>query len=126
MATESPLLHDGSQTTAAADLSAAANQYKAVKLVAARSVNLATTGGEAIYGILQNLPFTADAADVGIFGISKAKVGAAGCAAGDSLMTEAATGALVTKTSTNVVVAVALEAGVSGDIISVKIIPTPG
>lgn len=126
MATESPLLHDGSQTTAAADLSAAANQYKAVKLTAARSVNLASTGGEAIYGILQNLPLSGDAADVGIFGISKVKIGVAGCAAGDSLMTEAATGALVTKTSTNVVVAVALEAGVSGDIISAKIIPTPG
>lgn len=126
MATESPLLHDGSQTTAAADLSAAANQYLAVKLTGSRVVNLASTGGENIYGILQNLPALADAADVGIFGVSKARIGAAGCAAGDSLMTEAATAKLVTKTSTNVVVAVALEAGVSGDIISVKIIPTPG
>jgi hypothetical protein len=125
MATESPLLHDGSQTTAAADLSAAANQYKAVKLVGARSVNLDSTGGVAIYGILQNLPSAGDAADVGIFGVSKAKIGAAGCAAGDSLMTDN-TSAFTTKTSTNVVVAVALEAGASGDIISVKIIPTPG
>ncbi len=125
MATESPLLHDGSQTTAAADLSAAANQYKAVKLTAARSVNLANTGGENIYGVLQNLPLSGDAADVGIFGISKVKVGAAGCAAGDQLMTDNAA-CLTTKTSTNVTVAVALEAGVSGDIISAKIIPTPG
>lgn len=123
MATETPLIHDGSQTTAAADLSAA--QYKAVKLTAARSVNLASTGGEAIYGILQNNPTSGQAADVGIFGISKALIGAAGCAAEDSLMTDT-TGAFTTKTSTNAVVAVALEAGVSGDIISVKIIPTPG
>lgn len=124
MATEGPLIHDGSQTTAAADLSA--KQYFAVKLSAARSVNVASTGGENAYGILQNTPQSGDAADVGISGISKAKIGAAGCAAGDSLMTEAATGKLVTKTSTNVVVAVALEAGAADEIVTVKIIPTPG
>ena len=123
MATDSPLIHDGSQTTAAVDLSAA--QYKAVKLVAARSVNLANTGGEAIYGILQNDPIAGQAADIGIFGVSAALIGSAGCAAGDLLMTDT-TGALVTKTSTNTVVAIALEAGASGAIISAKIIPTAG
>lgn len=125
MALEGPLLHDGSQTTAAADLSASTNQYRAVKLVGARSVNLANTGGEAIYGFLQNLPQSGDAADVGILGVTKARVGAAGCAAQDQLMTDTAA-AVTTKTSTNVVVAVALEAGASGDIISVKIMPTAG
>jgi hypothetical protein len=123
MATESPLIHDGSQTTAAADLSA--KQYFAVKLTAARSVNLANTGGENIYGILQNTPLANDAADVGIFGVSCAVVGSAGCAAGDALSTDN-TGALVTQSGGNKTVAVALEAGTSGEIISVKIIPTPG
>jgi hypothetical protein len=125
MATEGPFIHDGTQTVAGADLSAASNQYRAVKLTAARTVGLANTGGEAIYGILQNTPSLGDAADVAIFGLSKAVVGSAGCAAKDQLMTDTA-GALVTKTSTNVVVAVALDAGAAGDIITVKVIPTPG
>lgn len=125
MATEGPLIHDGSQTTAGADLSAATNQYRAIKITGSRTTGLANTGGEAIYGIQQNLPALGDAMDAGIFGVSKALVGSAGCAAGDQLMTDN-TAAFTTKTSTNVTVAVALVAGVSGDIITVKIIPTPG
>ncbi len=85
MATESPLIHDGSQTTAATDLSA--SQFYAVKIVGVRSVGLANAGGEAIYGVLQNKPGPAQACDVGLFGVSKAAVGAA-VVAGSYLSTD--------------------------------------
>src|SRR3954471_8367514 len=97
MATEGPLIHDGSQTTAAADLSS--SQFLAVKITAARSVNLASTGGEVAYGILQNKPTSGQAADVGILGISKA-VGGAAFSAGAQLMTNTS-GQLILRTSTN-------------------------
>lgn len=120
MATEGPLFHDGSQTTAAADLSAA--QFKAVKITAARAVNLASSGGEAIYGILQNKPLSGQAADVGIVGVTKALCGAA-VSAGDYLMTDT-TARLITATSTNHRVAQALEAGgAAGAVITVALGP---
>jgi hypothetical protein len=124
MTTESPLIMDGSQVTAAADLSA--KQFYCVKLTAARAVNLASTGGEAIYGILQNDPKSGEAAAVGIFGISKALVGTGGVTAGDSLMTETSTGKVVTKTSTNVVIGIALATHNAGELCPIKIIPTAG
>jgi hypothetical protein len=126
MATEGPLLHDGGQCVAAADLSATTNQFLAVyHTTTARNVNIQTTSGAAIAGILQNTPASGQAADIGFCGISKALVGSAGFAAGDQLMVDG-TGKLVTKTSTNVVVGVALEAGVTGQIATVYLIPTGG
>ena len=123
MATESPMISDGANTTAAADLSA--KQFYAAKLTAARSVNLASTGGEAIYGILQNKPVSGEVADLAIFGVCKAAAGAA-FSAGAALMTDT-TGRLITQTSTNATVGVALEAAtVAGQIVTVKIIPTAG
>lgn len=122
MATEGPLTHDGSQTTAAADLSA--KQFYAVKITAARAVNLASTGGEAIYGILQNKPTSGQAADVGLMGISKAIAGGT-IAAGDYLMTDTS-GKLITATSTNHRIAQALEAGVVNQIITVALGPNSG
>ncbi len=105
MATESPLIRDGSQTTAAADLSA--KQFYAVQVSAVRSVNLETTGGKSIYGILQNKPKSGAVADVGILGISKAVIGAQ-CTAGNLLMTNTL-GQLIPQTATAHSVAYALE-----------------
>jgi hypothetical protein len=123
MATESPLIHDGSQTTAAADLSS--SQFYCVKITAARAVNLASSGGEAIYGVLQNKPTSGQAADVGIFGITKAAAGAA-FSAGAYLMTDA-TARLITATSTNHRVAQALEAATAaGQLITVAVGPNSG
>lgn len=120
MATEAPLIHDGSQTTAAADLSS--SQFLAVKITAARQVNLANTGGEAIYGILQNKPTQGQAADVGILGVSKAVAGGS-FSAGAQLMTNTS-GQLVTASSTNHRVAFAIEAATgSGQIVTVALVP---
>lgn len=129
-ATEGPLVRDGSQTTANADLSTSASlagpnssgQYLAMKIVAARKVNITNTGGEAMYGILQNAPKSGQAADVGIMGISKAIAGSA-CTAGDYLMTNSA-GQLVPATSSaNARVAQAIETAASGALFTVAIIP---
>jgi hypothetical protein len=123
MATEGNLHRDGAQTTAAADLSA--GQFLAVKITAARAVNLASTGGEAIYGILQNKPTAGQAADVGIFGISKARAGAA-ITAGAYLMTDTSA-RLITVVTTSHRVAQALEAATAADqIITVVIGPNSG
>jgi hypothetical protein len=118
MATESPLIHDGSQTTAAADLSS--SQFLAVKITAARQVNLANTGGEVTYGILQNKPTSGQAADIGIFGVTKAIAGAA-FSAGAQLMTNTSA-QLITRTSANHCVALALEAATAaGQVVTVAV-----
>lgn len=123
MSTEGPLIHDGSQTAAAADLSA--KQFYAVKITAARAVNLASSGGEAIYGILQNNPTSGLAADVGFLGVSKAVIGAA-VTAGDYLMTDSS-GRLITVTTTSKRVAQALETGATaGQLITVMLGPNSG
>lgn len=89
MATESPLLHDGSQTISGTDMRnstysgstrggpSGSGQFLAVQLstVTSRTVNPTTVAGMKIYGILQNKPSTGIAADVGIFGVSKCVAG---------------------------------------------------
>lgn len=118
-------LTEGGNLVANSDLSA--KQFLAVKqTTTARKVDLASTGGEAITGILQNTPKAGEAVEVTYAGYTKAKAGAAGFTAGDQLMTEAATGKLVTKTSTNAVVAVAHETAAANVIALVRVIPTGG
>ena len=118
MATESPLFLDGSNTTAAVYLSA--SQFLAVKITAARQVNLANTGGEAFIGILQNKPTLGQAALYGYLGVSKVVAGAA-FAAGADLMTDTSA-RMITATSTNHRNAIALEAATAaGQIVAVFI-----
>lgn len=128
MATESPLIHDGSQMTASEDLSPTAGlnglngsgQFLAVTISGSRTVAHAGTQGVAVYGILQNQPKSGQAADVGIFGISKAVAGAS-ITANDPLETDS-TGRVITGTSTDHRWATALEsATAAGQIISVLI-----
>lgn len=84
MATEGPLVHDGAQCVAGANLYNPAvpllgvngsGQFLAVVLTAARTVGIASSLTVPIYGILQNTPMATDPADVGISGISKAVAG---------------------------------------------------
>lgn len=118
MATEGVQLHDGGNVVAAANyynpgtpLSGpnGSGQFLAVKLSASadRTATLANTGGEVIYGILQNTPVLGDVADVCLAGITKA-VGGAAITRGAQLMTDTS-GRLITATSGNQVVGVALE-----------------
>lgn len=137
-ATEGPLIHDGSQTTANADLSGPAaynpggtgaallgqqssGQFLAVKLVGARLVDLCVAG-DLIYGVLQNKPAAGQAADVGIMGVSKMVSGGT-IAAGAALMTDA-NGRFVTAATTAARVGVAIEAaGAAGVIFTGAIVP---
>lgn len=130
MATESPLMHDGSHTTASVDCSASAaspftglnstGQYLGVVISGSKTVAPDATGGAVIYGILQNAPAVGQAADVGIFGISKGVMGAS-ATAGAQLMTNSA-GRLITGTSTNHRFAILLETATgAGQVCSVFI-----
>lgn len=123
MATESPLIHDGGQTQAAADLSG--SQFYVVAISGARQVNLQTSAGGIAYGILQNKPTQGQAADVGILGVSKAAAGAAFSAG--AVLAADATGRLITATSTNHRIATAIEAATAaGQIITVALGPNSG
>lgn len=118
-------LTDGGNLQAGANLTT--NQFQAVKAStsADRQLVLASTGGEAITGILQNQPNTGEACEVCFDGLTKAKAGTGGWTAGAQLQTEAATGNLIVKAA-GVAVAVAHEAAAAGNIGLVRIIPTGG
>lgn len=97
MATEAPLIHDGSQTVAAANYfnpaSALAGpggsgQFLGVNISASRTTAVQTTVGGQIYGVLQNTPNINEASDVGIHGITKMVAGAS-ITAGAELMVDA-------------------------------------
>lgn len=120
MATEGPQFSDGGQVITATDLTA--KQYFAVKLTStARTVALASTGGEMIYGILQNAPAIGESANVCQLGITKAAAGGT-IAAGDPLTTDTA-GKVITYTSSKVKIGVAITAGVAGDLITMYVHP---
>jgi hypothetical protein len=144
MATEGFLLHDGAQNVAAADYSSTANlggmktnglatgtaggggsgQFLAVaiSLVTGRTVVLCSVAGQKFYGILQNKPKLGEAADVGVFGITKAVVGATGSTLGKPQMVDAA-GAVCdwTATGNKFQIGYALETGVTGQVITMTI-----
>lgn len=67
-------------------------QYQAVRLsttaAADHTVGLTTVNGQQVYGILQNKPGVGDAADVAVFGISKAVAGATSVVTGVKLMAD--------------------------------------
>ena len=139
MSTESPLLHDGAQTVAAANYgngaglagsntagttggASGSGQYLAVVLTSAgRTSAVASSIGSQIYGILQNKPAAGGVADVGIIGITKAVAGGT-IAAGAALMTNAS-GQLVAWTAGSGYAQVgnAIEAAVSGQVFTASI-----
>jgi hypothetical protein len=120
MATETVLIHDGSQTTAAANYgngqSLSGNQgsaqFLACFLSASRVVTLVATQGIEIYGVIQNKPALGAAVDVGVLGVTKMVAGGT-IAFGAKLMVDSS-GRFITWTSgsANVQVGVAIEAAV--------------
>ncbi len=62
---------------AAADLSAAANQFRGVKITAANRVNLCTVAGEQCFGVLYGKPALGQRAEVIVQGSPKMKAGGA-------------------------------------------------
>jgi hypothetical protein len=99
---------------ASADLSASQFCFMAVN--ASGQLALPAAGGDAD-GILQDKPnHTGDQAQLGILGVSKLTVGAAGVTAGDLLATDV-NGKAVTAVTGNKILGRALATGVSGVII---------
>jgi hypothetical protein len=135
MATEAPLFHDGAQTTAAANYynpatplygPGGSGQFLVVYLSAARVVTVATVATQIPYGVLQNTPMATEAADVGIFGITKFVCGPASIAAGVPLMvyaTAPGTVMLWTASGTNFKVGMSLEASVQGQVFTGMVLP---
>ena len=132
MATEGPLIHDGSQCVATSNYGkgvvglagpGSSGQFLAVYINASRSVGICATAGAEAYGILQNDPPSGAAADVGILGVTKAVAGSNAITAGGNLATDAS-GRLVAATGTQNVIAVAIEASsATNQIITVSIVP---
>lgn len=105
-ATESPLIHDGAQTVLSTGFDArnstltgttlsgpnGSGQFLCVTVTASRTVSIASSTAGAsfatqpFYGILQNKPRAGEAADVGIFGVSKVVAGSTSILAGSVLM----------------------------------------
>lgn len=127
MATEGPTIHDGSQTVAAANYGnttgfagpGGSAQFLGVVLsqTVDRTVAVGTVAGAQVYGVLQNKPAIGQAADVLIFGITKAVCAAAGSTHGKPQMMTA-TGAFTdwTATGNKAQIGYALETAVSGQI----------
>lgn len=103
---------------ASADLSS--NQFYAIKVDSSGQAALAGDGENAV-GILQNDPDAAGkAAEVMFLGVSKAALGGT-VTAGDNLASDT-NGAFVTATGGDAVIAIALEGGDSGEIITVSLV----
>lgn len=106
---------------AGADLSG--DQFLAMKIADDGDIERQASAGAIVAGILQNKPVENEAVEMEMGGICKAKMGAAVTNAGTELMVEATTGRLVPATSTNLVVAYSLAAGLAdGDIAAVMVL----
>lgn len=119
MATDSPMIRDGSTFTASADLSA--KQFYAVVISGSRTVGLAAANA-GMRGILQNKPTSGQAADICIEGVCKAIAGGT-ITAGNKLQVDL-NGKLIANTTgaDAYTVAVANESAVAGDIFSISIV----
>ena len=123
MAFEVPITGGDHSFKAAADLSA--KQYYAVKLDSSGKIALCDTAGDQAFGILQDKPGAANrAGSVRRHGISKAVL--AGTVAVLDKLTTDQNGKLVKGYGADRVVAIALEAGVAGDIVAVDVAALSG
>jgi hypothetical protein len=108
---------------AGADLSAAANQFKVVKLNSSGDIVLASAITDVPFGILQDVGTQGHPLPVAVGGICKAMAGAT-IAAGAPVATKA-DGTLQTAATTQYVIGTARYGGASGEVISVLLNPAP-
>jgi hypothetical protein len=104
--------------TAAADLSA--KQFYIVKLTADESVNVGSSAGEAVFGVLQNDPASGAAAIVRVGGVSKVLCGTGGLSAQDLVQTDAA-GKGITATSGDYSVGVCVKGAAAGEYATIAV-----
>jgi len=119
MSSESILIKDGSTWTAGADLSS--KQFYAVKQTAAGQVNVATTG-DSIVGVLLNKPTSGLPCEIALFGTVKVICGSSGMTAGDTLEVDSSSKFTTQTTGVNPV-GMAIDTGVSGDIVRILLRP---
>ena len=104
---------------AAADLSS--KQYYIMKISAALNVNVATSRTDISLGILQNEPTANEAAVVRVLGTSKAKCN--GTITINAQVTATADGRIyAADTDKDVIIGIALEAGVENDVIEILLV----
>lgn len=123
LATEGHVVIEG-RCVAAADYSAAANQFKVVKFDTAADyqVVLVASNGARGDGILYNKPVAGATAEVAVDGFPKALCGAAISSAGLELTSDN-TGRLVAASSTNFVMAISLNTtSAAGEFVAVKLV----
>lgn len=119
MATESPIVRDGSQCTAVVDLSS--YKYYLLQIVGSKQLGLMTGGtGQVFYGVLQNTPMAGEACDVAIMGITKVVAGAP-ITYGQQLMPNGS-GQSIPWLSGNLVIGVALESASTDELFSALVI----
>ena len=109
--------------TAAADLSA--KQYFIVDVSADKAVNLASSAGQAVLGVLQNDPVSGATALVRTSGVSKVEVGTGGLAAGD-LVQANANGEAIAAASGDYTVGMCLIGAAAGELATIKVTPSAG
>jgi hypothetical protein len=122
MAFEIPGRMDGTRP-AGADLSAAANQHKFVKLNSSGQVVLCSAATDKPYGVLQNRPAAGQAAAVMIDGISKVQADAnltVGDKVGTSADGQAAAYVPGTDTTKYIVGEVLTDNGAAGELVSIQ------
>lgn len=104
--------------TAAADLSA--KQYYVVDVTANNAVNLTSSAGEAMLGILQNAPTSGSAANVMVCGVSHVIAGTGGLAAGN-LWQAAADGTAIVAASADYVGGMVIVGASAGEYATVTV-----
>lgn len=105
---------------AAADYSAAANQFKGIVINTAQQAVLASVLGARCDGVLYNKPGSGQPAELATEGFVKVQAGAATTAGGELAVD--ATGRFINAVATNYVAAIGIDAaGAAGDIIRAKL-----
>ena len=119
MTTDSPIIRDGNQCTAATDLSL--YQYYMLHLVGPKQLGVMTDSvGQVFYGVLQNQPTAGQICDVGIVGVTKLVAGAS-IAYGQQLMPNG-NGQAVPWVGDNLLVGVALESASVDELFSALVV----
>lgn len=112
---------DGSMV-AAADYSAAAYQFRFVRVTGNRTFTVGVvTAGDLAYGILHNDPVTSEAGQVAVLGLSELQLGSGGITYGARIMSDT-NGRGIAATAGEVALAIARESGSSGERVSVFVL----
>jgi len=109
--------------TAAADLSA--KQYYIVKCTAAEAVNVGSSAGEAVLGVLQNDPTSGQPAIVRTTGVSKVIVGTGDLAVGALVQTNAS-GQAIAAASGDYTIGYCIKGASAGEYAEIVVSPSAG